>query len=93
MIYKLIKFNFPLAVINLINSFISGRTFIVDISGSKSKKIEMLAGLAQGTVLNPLLLTIFLSDFSILPNVELAYYADDIAIYAAGWKPITNTDN
>lgn len=88
LIFKLkTKFNFPQTLWKLIDSFVRGREFIVYVNGSKSKKKEMAAGLAQGTVLNPLLYTIFMSDIPIPSNVELAMFADDIAIYTSGYDP------
>lgn len=83
LIYKLIKYNFPPTLVKLINSFIRDREFMVFVNGGKSKKMKMPAGLAQGTVLNPLLFTIFLSDIPIPKDVELAMYADDIAVFTA----------
>lgn len=88
LIYKLkTKFNFPPTLWKLINSFIRGREFIVFVKGSKSYKVQMTAGLAQGTVLNPLLYSLYVSDIPIPTNVELAMYADDIAIYTSGPHP------
>lgn len=88
LIYKLKeKFNFPRTLWKLIDSFIRGREFIVYVKGSKSYKVKMPAGLAQGTVLNPLLYTLYVSDIPIPQNVQLAMYADDIAIYTSSYDP------
>lgn len=94
LIYKLkTKFNFPPTLWKLINSFIRGREYIVFVKGSKSYKVKMTAGLAQGTVLNPLLYSLYVSDIPIPTNVELAMYADDIAIYTSGHHPNDTINN
>lgn len=89
LIYKLKeKFKFPEALWKLIDSFIRNREFKVYTRGSTSHTVKMPAGLAQGTVLNPLLYTLFVSDIPSLPaNVQLAMYADDIAIYTSARNP------
>lgn len=88
LIYKLKeKFNFPQTLWKLIDSFIRDREFIVYVKGSKSYKVKMSAGLAQGTVLNPLLYILYVSDIPIPVNVQLAMYADDIAIYTSSYDP------
>ncbi|KAH8350809.1 hypothetical protein KR084_009856, partial [Drosophila pseudotakahashii] len=66
----------------LLRSFLIGRTFQVDVRGSKSASRPILAGVPKGSVLGPVLYTIFTSD---LPsprgrNVLTATYADDTAI-------------
>lgn len=88
LIYKLKeKFNFPPTLWKLIDSFIRDREFMVYIKSSKSYKVKMSAGLAQGTVLNPLLYALYISDIPIPSNVQLAMYGDDIAIYTSSHHP------
>lgn len=80
LLYKLSKFGAPIYLIKLIASFLRDRNFVVDVNGTKSTPKAMPAGLAQGSVLSPLLWTVFTSDLKTPPNCLASYYADDTAI-------------
>lgn len=80
LIHKLSKFGTPIYLIKLIASFLRGRSFVVDVNGKKSSPKTMPAGLAQGSVLSPLLWTVYTSDLKIPPNCAAGYYADDTAL-------------
>lgn len=83
LIYKLHLQNVPTHLLKIIMSFISDREFIVYMNGISSSTKMIPAGLAQGSVLSPLLYTAFTSDFKIPNSCEIAYYADDTAIYTS----------
>lgn len=89
LLYKLHLFNLPYYLIKIIMSFISDREFIVFINGSASSVKKIPAGLPQGSVLSPLLYAAYTSDFKIPRSCEIAYYADDTAIYTS--KKQSNT--
>ena len=80
LLHKLSKFDTPTYLIKLIASFLRDRSFIVDVNGKKSSPKIMPAGLAQGSVLSPLLWTVYTSDLKIPPNCAAGYYADDTAL-------------
>ena len=56
----------------------------VKINDKYSSFEEILFGVAQGSILGPLLCSIFISDlFLILNNIEIASYADDNTPYCS----------
>lgn len=83
LIYKLIQLKFPFTLWKLIESFIKNRQFSVFVGDSKSNKINIPAGLAQGTALSPFLFSIFIADLPIPTDTDLALYADDTAIISS----------
>lgn len=80
LVHKLVSYNFPTHICKCINSFLSNRTYQVSIDGHLSNSKPIPAGVPQGSVLSPLLYTIFTSDYKAPRNVQVAYYADDTAI-------------
>nr|WP_253308721.1 reverse transcriptase family protein [Rickettsia endosymbiont of Ceutorhynchus assimilis] len=83
LIYKLLAiFNFPLHIISLIQSFISGRTFCVKQGDALSNPKPIQAGVPQGSALSPLLYSLYTADIPKFQNTNLALYADDTAVYA-----------
>ena len=83
LVYKLIKMKVPTYLTRLINAFIRHRKFAVHINGSTSNKINIPAGLAQGTCISPLLYSLFVADMPTDSKVNTALYADDTAIYTS----------
>ena len=75
-------FNFDETAINLLNSYISERSQAVYISEKKSKFSTVLRGVPQGSILGPVLFTLYIND---LPNIvkfsKLHIYADDVQLY------------
>ena len=83
LIYKLSKLNFPDYLINVIQTFLLGRTFQVKLNDSLSSIKGIRAGVPQGAVLSPLLFNIYISDIPKSAKTSLSLYADDIAIFSA----------
>lgn len=73
--------NLPLHFVSLLHSYISGRSFQTKIENFLSNPREMKAGVPQGSVLSPLLYSLYISDIPKLPTTKLALYADDTIIY------------
>ncbi|XP_034478912.1 uncharacterized protein LOC117785087 [Drosophila innubila] len=100
LLYKLIQI-LPLQLFNILQSYLSERTFTVSLSdGTKSKTGRVSAGVPQGSVLGPILYTIYSSDMpmpiltqrrvNLQPNQNrmlLSTYADDTVIMCASDVP------
>lgn len=67
----------------LLQSYLTDRTFVVRINNSYSKEHEVLASVPQGSVLGPLLYSIYTADLPTCNQTILATFADDIAILAS----------
>lgn len=84
LIYKMNKFTFPVYLQKIIKSFLSERTFVVEVGDHVSSVRKIPAGVPQGSVLSPLLYSIFTSDFKIPSKHSVAFYADDSAFISSG---------
>ncbi|GBM22163.1 RNA-directed DNA polymerase from mobile element jockey [Araneus ventricosus] len=84
LIYKLIQLNFPKYLINILKSFLENRTFKVVIHGETSNTGVIKAGMPQGSVLSPILYSIFTSDLPSHSGTITCLFADDSAVLAQG---------
>lgn len=80
LIHKLLKLNFPIYLVKLIQSFLTNRKFKVKVNCSFSELKTILAGVPQGSRLSPKLYSVFLSDFPEIRDIITAFFADDLAI-------------
>lgn len=93
LIYKLCNFNFPLHLIKIIRNYLQQRSFKVSLNGCLSNNFPIPAGVPQGSLLGPLLYSVYTSD---IPNLGdgcvLFLFADDTAVTVKGRTPreITN---
>lgn len=81
-IYKIIQNRFPKFLTLIISSFLRNRTFSVRINATLSTIKNISAGVPQGAVLAPLLFNVFVSDIPTPPNINVAMYADDTAVFS-----------
>ena len=66
----------------LINSYLSGRTQSVRLNSNVSERLGVSAGVPQGSILGPLLFTLYTSQLTTkLKHVSVHYYADDTQVY------------
>lgn len=68
----------------IIYSFLVNRSFTVCVDNQFSSDRPIPAGLPQGSVLSPILYSIYTSDITIRSNFQSAFYADDSAFICSG---------
>lgn len=79
---KLIFFGFDTQAVALIRNYLSGRTQRVRLNSNVSSPLPVKCGVPQGSILGPLLFTIYISDFhSVVSTCTVHHYADDTQIY------------
>lgn len=86
LIFKLMRYNFPMPFVILLHNMISEKRFVVCNRGqTSSKEFTIINGLQQGTVNAPILFNLFIHD--LLINIENSIgFADDIVIFHADDK-------
>lgn len=89
LIHKLIKMKLPTYLVRLINAFIRNRQYAVHVNNNISLKMDIPAGLAQGTCISPILYALYVADIPVSKKTNLALFADDTAIYTAAKKSNT----
>lgn len=82
LIQKLEFYGLQASAIHLIRSYLQGRKQYVQIENSTSSVGLVKYGVPQGSVLGPLLFTLYINDISNLNlNGKLVMYADDISLF------------
>lgn len=70
-------------LLNWIRSFLTGRMQRVQVNGKYSTWQEVVSGVPQGSVLGPLLFTLFVSDIPEITENFCSLFADDTKIFTA----------
>lgn len=89
LIYKLcFQYNFPKSLCLLLHHFLSNRRLSVKIGSNTSSTRALSLGTPQGSVLSPLLFSLYLADFPSPPSssipIQVLQYADDTLLLASG---------
>ena len=83
LIAKLNGYGFSFPVLRLILDYLLNRKQRTRINNSYSTRMEIVLGVPQRSILDPLLCNVFLADlFLIVNNMDIANYADDNTPYA-----------
>ena len=86
-LYKLSSVGIGGSVLSVLTHFLSNRSQYVLVDGCRSKLVNVVSGVPQGSVLGPLLFLLYTSElFSILEN-KLVGYADDSTLIAVVPSP------
>lgn len=76
------NFSFSRSAINLIQSYLTNRTQCVSIDGILSQSINIVSGVPQGSVLGPLLFSLYINDLpSVIQHCQIHMFADDVQLY------------
>jgi hypothetical protein len=82
LLFKLSEIQFVISFIRLIASFLTSRQFKVSVEGDLSLPRKIAAGVPRGSVLAPVLHSLYINDAPEVPGAHLALFADDTCIYA-----------
>ena len=83
LIAKIEAYGFTYEFLKLINSYLTDRKHRTKINSSYSSILDLLIGVPRGSIIGPLLFSIYLSDlFLFLDDHNIASYTDDTAPYA-----------
>uniref|UniRef100_A0A146QFL4 Reverse transcriptase-like protein n=1 Tax=Fundulus heteroclitus TaxID=8078 RepID=A0A146QFL4_FUNHE len=79
---KLTHFNFADDAIAWFKSYLSDRKQSVSVGGTMSSYLECPAGVPQGSILGPVLFSLYINDLpDVCQNVQFQMYADDAVIF------------
>ena len=86
---KLFSYGIGGTTLNLINAFLCFRQQRVVVNGVKSDWAPVVSGVPQGSVLGPLLFSLYINDISSDTESEIRLFADDCVCY----REIKNEEN
>ena len=81
LINKLKRYGFHDKLIDWIESFLSARQQVVVLNGVHSDIAKVISGVAQGSVLGPLLFILFINDLEqVVVSSTVSFFADDTRV-------------
>ena len=92
LLQKLYAIGFSKHTVNWFQSYLSNRSFLVNLGNNFSKSASVSCGVPQGSILGPLLLLIYVNDMSQAVKCDLFLYADDTCLVCQH-KDINKTEN
>jgi retron-type reverse transcriptase len=85
LIAKLSSFNFSNNALKWSETYFKNRNQCVNVHNQKSTALDTPTGVPQGSVLSPILFSLYINDLpSVCSDVEIQLYADDAVIYTHG---------
>jgi len=88
-----IKHNLPPGYYNLMKSYLQDRTCKIKFNTETSTSHQIQSGVPQGSILGPLLYTLYTSDLTTSQKTAISTFADDTAIVAKDSDPTTASRN
>ena len=86
------QFSVGITSCNLLRSYLGNRSQYIDANGQRSSRLLVPNGVPQGSILGPLLFSVFINDIvNCFSKVNFHIYADDIQIYSMFYKSSLNT--
>ena len=86
-LYKLCSMGIRGSVLSILTQFLSNRSQQVMVDGCRSKLVNVVSGVPQGSVLGPLLYLLFTSELFFILQNKLIGYADDSTLMAVVPSP------
>ena len=77
---KLLAVGVPISLLNLVESFLCGRSMCVRVGGVLSEEREVSSGVPQGTVLGPIFFIIYVNSLMQNVNCDWKAFADDFKL-------------
>ena len=80
LLQKLYAIGFLKHTVNWFQSYLSNRSFLVNLENNFSQPASVSCGVPQGSILGPLLFLIYVNDMSQAVKCDLFLYADDTCL-------------
>ncbi len=81
---KMIFLGFSEATISWYRSYLTNRTFLVNVENDFSSPGDLSCGVPQGSILGPLIFLLYVNDMSNSVDCDLLLYADDSCLVFTG---------
>ena len=86
-LFKLCSVGVGGSVLSVLTQFLSNRTQYVVVDGCRSKPVNMVSGVPQGSVLGPQLFLLYTAELFSIVEKKLYGYADDSTLVAVVPSP------
>ena len=80
LLQNLYAIGFSKHAVSLFQSYLSNRSFLVNLGNNFSQPASVSCGVPQGSILGPLLFLIYVNDMSQAVKCDLFLYADDTCL-------------